>query len=142
MPMWDGFKTYISFQALGTVFPEISVKPFGLDGRGPIDVTSMRNTRYVTKWPKQLIDLTPIEADCQWTPGGFVQIKQFVLQVNQIISVRMPTTDVLDFYGFLDKADPQPQKEGEVPIIRFTIVPTNVNGIGVEMPPRFNGVGF
>jgi|SRR6185503_16081132 len=143
MPMRDGFRTLISFSNLGNVnFAEVNVKPFGLDGRGPIDITSMRNIKYVTKWPKQLSDLTPIQSDCQWDPVFLTQLKALVLLVNQLITVTMPTGNVLGFYGYCDKAEPQPQKEGEVPIIQLTIIPTNINPAGFESSPTFNGVAF
>lgn len=146
MAMKDGFKTLIKFGFLaGEVFPEVSVKPFGLDGRGPIDITSMRNTRYTTKWPKQLMDLTPIQADVQWSPSQMVLLKRFVIQVNQPIEVTMPTGDLLTFYGWLDKAEPQPQKEGEVPICQFTIIPSNMFASllgSYEVGPLLNGVSF
>jgi len=141
--MFDGFRTLIAFANMNNVaFAEVHVKPFGLDGRGPIDTTSMRNLKYVTKWPKQLVDLTPIQSDCQWVPSLLPQLKQFALLINQLITITMPTGDLLQFYGWLDKAEPQPQKEGDVPIIQFTIIPSNINPIGFEQSPRFNGIGF
>lgn len=143
MPMFDGFRTLITFSNMNNLqFAEVNVKPFGLDGRGPIDTTSMRNLKYVTKWPKQLIDLTPIQSDCQWVPALLPQLKTFVLLVNQLIAIQMPTGDVLEFYGWVDKAEPQAQKEGEVPIIQFTIIPSNINPIGVEIGPKLNGIFF
>lgn len=146
MAMWDGFRTLISFEAAPLIiFPEMSVKPFGLDSRGPIDTTSMRNSRMTTKWPKQLTDLTPVEADVQWTPGNYPTISRLILRINQIVSVTMPTGDILAFYGWLDKAEPQPQKEAEVPILRLTIIPSNVVtvfGFTTESRPTFNGVAF
>lgn len=143
MPMKDGFRTLINFAFMNNVqFAEVSVKPGGLDGRGPIDITSMRNSKYVTKWPKQLRDFTPVTSDCQWNPALLAQLNQFVLLINQRIDVTMPTGDILSFYGWCDKADPQPQKEGEVPIIQFTLIPSNLGNGGAEQPPLLNGVPF
>lgn len=151
MAMRDGFKTLITFSRMNNVnFAEVNVKPFGLDGRGAIDTTSMRNTRYVTKWPKQLTDLTPIQSDCQWNPALLPQLKTFVLLVNQLITITMPNGDLLAFWGWADKVEPQPQKEGEVPIIQFTIIPSNVSVVTVfgvpivvgEVSPTYNGVAF
>lgn len=148
MPMPDGFRTLINFQFMGNVnFAEVHVKPLGLDGRGPIDTTSMRNLRYITKWPKQLVDLTPIQADCQWNPVLLAGLKLFVLNINQFITITMPNGSIFGFYGWLDKAEPQPQKEGEVPIIQFTIVVSNMTynagtGLVTEFSPTFNGVAF
>lgn len=138
MPMKDGFRTLIGINnAINrATFAEVTVKPFGLDSRGPIDITSMRNVRRVTKWPKQLVDITDMTASCQWDPSFWMALQTLFLGVNSFVSVTFPNLQQLQTYGWLDKADPQEHKESEVPLINLTIVASNTNpGDGSEWAP-------
>lgn len=145
--MTDGFSTIINFPdapgaLAGVLFKEVTVKPPGLDSRGPIDITSMRNTRLVTKVPKKLSDVTDLTLQVQWDPALYTSLLSLtgVRRVNQRVYVAFPNGEIWVFYGYVDKFDPQDHAEGENPRANMTIVMTNLNGngstnVGVEQFP-------
>ncbi len=143
MPMFDGFKTLIKFTNIGNVdFAEVTVKPPGLDGRGPIDTSSMRNSQMITKYPKSLINVTDVTSTVQWNPGLLIDLINGVLNKNQFIKVSFPNNSVLSFYGWLDKFEPNEHREGEVPLATMTVPASNVNANGVEVIPSIVQGGF
>lgn len=143
MPMKDGYRTLILFPDKAAVlradFAEVTIKPPGLDGRGPIDITSMRNNSYTTKWPKSLRDFTNIEATVQWNPIFLFQINTNVLLINQNIDVQFPNLNRIRVFGWADKFEPQVHKEGEVPLADLTLIQSNLNNAdpNVETGPQF-----
>ena len=50
----DGHPSRIVFGVSGNLFGEVEVTPPEVDGRGGIDMTSMRNNVWVTMAPKSL----------------------------------------------------------------------------------------
>lgn len=143
MPMKDGFRTLI-FLAEGlninrATFAEVTVKPPGLDARGGIDITSMRNVRRVTKWPKQLVDVTDCTSTCQWDPNFWSNLQNLYLGFLGRIGVQLPNIQTITFWGFLDKAEPSEHREGEVPLINLTVVASNVDTNGLEQAPSIGG---
>lgn len=141
--MKDGFSTTINFPdapgvLAGVYFKEVTVKPPGLDSRGPIDITSMRNVRLVTKHPKQLTDVTDLTLSVQWDPAIYGRLINVlgIMRVNQRIYVIFPNGEIWLFYGYCDKFDPQDNAEGENPRANMTVVMTNVDPItGAEIFP-------
>ena len=122
MIMTDGFSTYIYFPSngglAGTLFKEVTVKPPGLDSRGPIDISSMRNIRLITKVPKKLTDVTDMSVNVQWDPAIYAPLATLfgatgVMRTNQKVWVYFPNLELWEFYGYVDKFDPQDQVEGE-----------------------------
>ena len=143
MPMKDGFRTLIGFNNLGgfngPTFAEVTVKPPGMIGRGPIDTTSMRNVALVTKWPKQLVDFSNLTSSVQWDPVFWTQIFNSVLLKNQWIMVKFPNLQTLGFYGWADSFEPNDHREGEVPLSNLTVILSNVNPQNVETTPTLTG---
>ena len=127
----DGFQTWIQFQANGTIFVldharEKTVTPPGYDAGGPIDTTSMRNTRFRTRYPKALITLTDMTLTVEYAVEALEEIFG-LLGDNNLITVFYPDGSEESFYGYLDKFQPQEMREGEQPLATITIVPTNVH---------------
>ena len=140
--MTDGFSTTIQFPdaagaIAGVLFKEKTVKPFGLDSRGPIDTTSMRNLALVTKVPKKLIDVTQMTLTVQWDPAIYGTLLNVtgIMRINQRVYVRFPNSEIWSIYGWCDKFDPQDNTEGEVPMANMTIEVSNLNGNGIETYP-------
>lgn len=138
--MHDGLHTLVAFEFApaigGVLFKEQQIKPWGFDGRGGINTTSLRNVDFVTKVPKTLIDLTDMTGTFQWDPDLYASIFTFILNVNQVITLFMPNGETYQFYGWLDKFDPQEHQEGELPLANITIIPSNINNVtGLEQGP-------
>ena len=107
----------------------------GMSGRGPIDLTSMRNIQAVTKWPKQLVDFTNLTSSVQWDPVFWTQVCASVLLKNQSIFVKFPNLQTLTFYGWADTFEPNDHREGEVPLANLTVISSNINPQGAEILP-------
>ena len=127
----DGFKTIISFANIALLYAEKDITPPGYDGRGPIDTSTMRNTKYVTKWPKSLIDVTNTMVTVAYDP---LMLEQIRTQCNKIqfITVTFPDLRKASFYGFVNSFKPNPSKEGEQPTAVMEVVSTNQNPAGAE----------
>lgn len=125
--MKDGFKTLITFSRVANVgFAETRVKLPGMSARGPIDLTSMRNSTVTTKWPKQLVDFTNVTVTVQWDPLFWNSVRLSLLRINQSIVILLPTGNALTFHGWLDGFEPNEHAEGEVPTAVMTIVLGNL----------------
>jgi hypothetical protein len=136
----DGFATIISFANNPTVkFYEKTVTPPGIDGGGPNDTTTMRNTAYRTRAPKKLKSMTRMTATCSYDPIVFSPSEVWAMtNVNQLITVTFPDGSEVSFYGWLDKFDPGEAREGEQPTATVTIECSNQNLSGVETAPVYS----
>lgn len=132
----DGFRTIISLPAFGLTLWEKEVTPPGLDGGGPVDTTTMRNINLRTKNPKHLYTMTDMKVKAAYDPL-YYDAAVLSINVNQLIIVIFPNLGQLAFWGYLDKFDPDPLKEGEQPTANVTIVCTNQDTNGVEMTPNY-----
>ncbi len=121
----DGYRTTISFSKFLTVAVwEKDVKPPGIDGGEPIDTTTMLNDLWRTMAPRQLKKLEPISANCAYDPDDYPRLISMCLE-EQVCTVRMPNGGTIAFYCYINKVDPQDNKEGEQPMISLSIIPTN-----------------
>lgn len=136
----DGFSTKIVFAAKPSIaFWEISVKPPGMDGGEPIQTTSMRNLVWRTYRSKQLKTLTPLTLKGKYDPDSWADWLALV-NVEGAMTVYWPDGSYLDFYGFVQKVDPDDHKEGELPMLNVTVTPTNFDVANhVEAAPVFVG---
>ena len=138
----DGHGTLIEFATTpsatgpGVTFWEKSVTPPGADGGGENDTTTMRNTLYRTKMPKQLITLTEMSAEVSYDAAVYDD-NIAMLNDNMLITINFPDTSKLAFYGWLDKFTPGAINEGEQPTATITIVPSNQTDAGVETAPVY-----
>lgn len=131
----DGFQTLISFaQDASVKMYEKEVQPPGVSGGGPNDTTTMRNTTWRTRSPKQLISLSESNLVVAYDPAVYLEIIAMV-NVNQLITITFPDGDTLDFWGWIDEFTPQPLKEGEQPTANVKIEPSNQNASLVETAP-------
>lgn len=131
----DGFSTVIHFGDFPTVkFEEIDVTPPGMDGGGPIDVTTMRNNRLRTFSPKKLKTLTPVTVSVLYYSDIFDQDDGVwpMINQNQQITIEFPDNSMVQFYGWLDKFIPGGAKEGNLMMATITIHPSNHNN---DTPP-------
>ncbi len=135
----DGFKTIITFSgATGAALWEMTIQPPGVDGGGPNDTTSMRNTAWRTRQPKKLRTLTEASGTAQYDPVFFdTATLNALLNINQSITILFPDNSTLVFWGWLNEFKPNEHKEGEAPTVRFTVVPSNQNATGAEIGPVY-----
>ena len=138
----DGHPTTIAFgsQSSGTgpgiTFWEKEVTPPGMDAGGENDITTMRNTLYRTKAPKQLITMTEMTLVASYDAVFYDDIVDMIKE-NQLITITFPDTSTLAFYGWLDKFVPGNVVEGEQPTASVTIVPSNQDAAGDEIAPDY-----
>lgn len=134
----DGHGVVVTFplMASGLYFKEVEVKPPGMDGGGENDTTTMRNTLYRTKQPKQLVTMTPMSMTASYDPAFYTEITDMINQ-NQLINTLFPDGSQLDFWGWVDKFEPDNMVEGSPPRATVTIVPSNQNNSGVETAPVY-----
>jgi len=110
----DGYQTLISFSvgaSAGVQFWEKNVTPPGMDAGGANDTTTMRNTLYRTKAPKQLITMTDMTLTVAYDTELYDSILDMI-KVNQLITITWPDDSTLAFWGWLDKFTPVQVAEG------------------------------
>lgn len=135
--MTDGFSTTIGFPSHPSVkFDEKEVTPPGVSGGGEIDTTTMNNTAWRTKMPKQLKTLTEASLVVAYDPAVYDEIVAMVND-NQLITITFPDTSTLAFYGWLDEFTPGANVEGEQPTAECTIICSNQTDALVETAPVY-----
>lgn len=128
----DGFPMFFAFANA----PDLAVwekegQPPGIDGGDPVQTTTFHNTIWRTMAARQLKTLTPMTWKVAYSPASYDTL---VAQTNveQAITIHFPDDSTLDFYGFLQKLDPQTVKEGEQPEANMTLCPTNTDPVTRE----------
>lgn len=125
MVLEDGYSTTITFSIAPAVsLWEKSVTPLALEGRGPIDTTTMRNQGFTTQVPKQLAKLGNLVFKAAFNSAMVPDILNNTLQVIQTITVNFPDGATFAFLGWLDEFKPDEFKEGEQPTATVTIIPS------------------
>ena len=134
----DGYTCRIAFAADPDVsFWEKTVQPPGLDGGDPVDTTTMYNAQVRTMASRALITMTPLQITAAYDPKVYDQILALV-NVEGAITILFPDDATLDFFGFLQKFEPEALKEGEQPTANITVVPTNTDPTdGSEAVPNY-----
>lgn len=133
----DGHATLISLANIPSVrLWEKEVTPPGVSGGGENDTTTMRNTAWRTRAPKQLKTLTPMNFTAAYDPQAYDDIVAQT-NVNQAITITFPDGSTLVFYGWLDEATPGAIVEGEQPTIDITLIPSNQDLAGAEIAPDY-----
>jgi hypothetical protein len=128
--MPDGWQTLITFST-NTTFSvwEKAVKPPGLDGKEPIDTTTMHNKVWRTFDARHLKTLTEATAVCAYDPDIY-NIIPTLINVPQTVTVTFPEHTTVAFYGYLYKFEVKEHKEGEFPEADLSIMPTNWDPVG------------
>lgn len=133
----DGHGTTIDFSLASsgtTIWWEKTVTPPGYDGGGENDTTTMRNSVYRTRWPKQLITLTNASFVAAYDTLFYSEILS-MLNTNQYITVTFPDGSTLSFWGWINTFTPNEVVEGEQPTANVEIIPSNQNNSKVETAP-------
>ena len=137
----DGHPTQVTFFALGTgvtiLLKEISVTPPGIEGGGPNDTTTMRNTAWRTKQPKHLKELGDMSCTFQYDPAVYEQILS-ILNVNGVVRVEFADGSDLEFYGWLNNFTPGECTEGSMPKATGTVHCSNQDNVGTEVAPDYH----
>lgn len=123
--LYDGLKTVITLSNKpGIQFWEQTVTPPGIDGGEATNTTTMHNAAWRTMRPKKLKTLKPVESNAGYDPDVLSDI---IAQCNveQTITVWWPDGSSLAFFGYLQTFEPQETKEGEFPLAKCTVIPTN-----------------
>ncbi len=134
----DGFPTTLTFSAgvsgvtLTSIMKEKEVTPPGISAEGEVDTTTMRNTTYRTRVPKQLKTGTPASAVVAYDPALYDEILDLI-GVNQAITITFPDTSTIVVWGWLDAFTPTGNVEGTQPTADLTIISSNVDGSGDEI---------
>lgn len=135
--MDDGHGTLITFSADSDVqLWEKEVTPPGVSGGGENDVTTMHNTTWRTRSPKQLKTLSPASFVAAYDPAVYDEIVSMV-NTNQQITITFPDGATLVFWGWIDEFTPNRIIEGEQPTAEVTIIPSNQNNSDAETAPVF-----
>ena len=140
--MEDGFSTTISFSSselsssgvLTLYMQEKEVTPPGVDGGEKIDVTTMRNTSWRTFAPRNLKTLMEAPINVAWDPGLYDEMNNMIND-NQSITITLPDTATIVFWGFVKSFTPSAHVEGSQPMASVSIEPTNRNASGAETAP-------
>lgn len=137
----EGFHAKITLGSLGTIsFWEKLVDLPGLDGGPPIDQTTQFNVAYRTRWPRTLIDVTPITIpDAAFDPNVYNQILSYINR-NDTITVSFADGSTIAFWGYLQSFKPNPMREGEQPTCSVTFIPTNLDNSYAEQGPVITSV--
>lgn len=138
----DGFKTTIAFSlAPAIALWEKTVMPPGIEGGEPINISTMLNNYWHTKWPRSLVDISDAQSeyaydpDAVWATGANVL---GILNVNQSITVWFPDNSAISFYGWLRSFKHKSHVEGEFPLADSIIVVSNTDSNFNEQGPVFS----
>jgi len=136
----DGHPTLITFYALGTgvaiLLKETTVTPPGVAAGGENDTTTMRNTTWRTKQPKQLKTLTNGACTFQYDPAIYDQVLS-IIGVNGVVRVDFPDDSAIEFWGWLDDFTPGECAEGAMPTATGTVICSNQDDSGNEVAPDY-----
>lgn len=134
----DGHPTTIDFGSTPSgetlLFWEKEVTPPGLNGGGPNDTTTMRNTTWRTASPKKLISMTAGSFIAAYDPEALDQVLSMINVLTQI-TVTYPDGATYVFWGWLNEFTPGAAVEGEQPTATVSIEPANQNSSLVETAP-------
>jgi hypothetical protein len=134
----DGFSTTISFSEDTTIsVEEKGVTPPGIAGGGEIDATTMANTAYRTKFPKQLKTLTDAGANVAYHPETLPEFLAMI-GVNQEITITFSDASTYVFWGWVDEFTPGEITEGTQPSATIKIVCSNLDASEAEISPVYS----
>lgn len=133
----DGYSTTITIANLPLVkLYEKSVTYGATSLGGGIDVTTMRNSSFVTMAPKSLKTEEPLTLTVAYATEALDDIMA-QMGVNQQITVTLPDTSYWTFWGFIDSFTPSAHTPGEQPTADISIVKSNMNTDWVETGPVY-----
>jgi hypothetical protein len=138
----DGYRTTITVASTPTIsFWERSVKPPGIDGGAPVDISTMLSNTWRVMAPRALRTLTNSTARVAYDPRLYSDIVALI-NVPTTITIHFPDGSSLAFYGFLQNFEPADLVEGTPPEATLTIAPTNYDPVAkVEAAPVYTAPG-
>lgn len=132
----DGYQTLIDLGGIATLY-EKTVTPPGIDGGGAVDTTTMQNSAWRTRNPKQLKTLSEGSITVAYDVALYDDILAAV-NVNQLITITFPDGSTLAFWGWLNTFTPNELVEGEQPTAECQIIPSNQDSSGAEVAPVYS----
>jgi hypothetical protein len=133
----DGHGTKVAFTSTLTKLEEVEVTPPGMEGGEPVDQTTMRNVKWRTSASRRLRTLTPMTLTAAYDPSALSELVDLINAPDELITVEYPDGSTYAFWGYIQNFSPEGLSEGNRPQASVTIVPTNLNGSGVETDPVF-----
>ncbi len=125
IPLENGYQILIAFsQDVDVSLWEKSVKPPGLDGGDPIDITTQWNETYRTQAARSLIKMTDGGMTVGYDPAVYPQIAA-IINKEGAITINLPDGSSLSFYGALRTFEPNDQNDGTMPEATCAITVTN-----------------
>lgn len=104
---------------------EMDVGLPGVDGGEPVKTSTMWNLVWHTMQARALKTLTPFDCKCAFDPVVYTSLTNLVNQKTGSVTNKCPDGSTIAFYGFLQKVQFDPLREGELPTCTVTICPTN-----------------
>lgn len=133
----DGFATVITIAGAPTVkLFEKEVTPPSFAAGGPIETTTMRNSRMRTAAPKKLLTTGQISATVAYATDS-IPVLQAQIGVNQQITVTFPDGSTLAMWGWIDAFTPGNNTEGAQPTANLVVQPSNRDNAGAEQAPVY-----
>lgn len=119
---------------------EVTVKPWGVDGGDPINITTQWNTEVVTKAEQRLKEITDGQITFAYDPTSWIEGYGQV-NTNNSTTFLWPEGSTLDVWGYLKDLDYDPLSREEMPMGTATVVATNWDPVGkVEARPVITSV--
>lgn len=124
----DPFPTTVAFSAKPSLgLWEKSITPPGIDGREPIDVTTMFNQHVTGKAPRVLKDFTNAKGKYQYDPS---KLADYITMINQrqTLTTWFASGDSWCYYGYIQKFTPTENSDStEPPMADVEVVVTNID---------------
>ena len=132
----DGYSTKIAFAVDPDIeFWEKTVQPPGVDGGEKIETTTMFNSAWRTFAARHLKTLTGGQTKVAYDPVVYNQIIT-IINVPTSVTVTFPDGSTLDFFGYLQKFEPDDLAEGTHPEATVSFEPTNYDPVNaIEAAP-------
>lgn len=132
---------YAFARAPNVGFWEKVTKPPGVDGGAPIEQTTSFNVLWETQRARALKKITDGSTQVAYDPAVLTTIINTLVNAEGSITCRFPDGTTVDFFGFLQKFEPQAMKPGEQPMADVNIVCTNWDPVNrVEQGPVITSV--
>lgn len=129
----DGFSTLVTFAGKPNIkLWTKTTKPIGLSGGGPIETKDMHRTRFRTKKPKKLLDITPGEIKCAYATEVINDIVDH-LQTLDEITITFEDGTTWMFWGWMDEFMPDDCEEGAQPTATVKFEASAEDDQGVEV---------
>lgn len=131
--MDEGYQSLIAFSLdPDLLFWEESVGAPGFEGGEPIPTWTQHNTKYRTRSPRSLKEVTAFQVTGRFSGSSVDQIFAMI-NVNQWITVKWPDGTLFSFPGYLKAFVPQQSQEGAPLQGVIQVVPTmQINGVETD----------